>query len=228
MPLALFFFDTSLYVHVFVIHYPSAQPPHVILPHGLNLHVFIFIHSSSLLLFECSFILLYIHQFTVQNDDGLAGGSVFGYGEGVPFANDWRVQDGNFSLSTDGDKLFLYCEAATGDPHHLMALSYDGPYQVPGRQFYGVGESALPQELRDLGTILLPPNFNNYVYEGPTEADDAVLKAAIVNPDSWTGRNDGRFRLGEAGDAAVSRHGMTLLWVGLATVVPIISILFCC
>ena len=171
---------------------------------------------------------LYIHQFTVQNDDGLAGGSVFGYGEGVPFANDWQVHDGNFSLSTDGDKLFLYCEAATGDPHHLMALSYNGPYQVPGRSFYGVGESALPQELRDLGTILLPPNFNNYVYEGPTEADDAVLKAAIVNPDSWTGRNDGRFRLGEAGDAAVSRHGMTLLWVGLATVVPIISILFCC
>ena len=40
------------YVHVFVIHYPSAQPPHVILPHGLNLHVFIFIHSSSLLLFD--------------------------------------------------------------------------------------------------------------------------------------------------------------------------------
>ena len=151
---------------------------------------------------------------------------MFGYGEGVPFANDWQVQDGSFSLSTDGEKLFLYCEAANGEPRHLMALSYNGsPYQDPGRPFYGFGESALPEELRDIGAILLP-HFNNYVYEGPTQANDAVLKAAVVNPDSWTGRNDGRFSIDETGDAAVPRQGMTL-WVGLATVLPFISILFC-
>jgi hypothetical protein len=181
------------------------------------------------LLFYCYFILLLsIYQFTVQNNDGLAGGSVFGYGEGVPFAKDWQVEDGSFSLSTDGEKLFLYCEAANGEPRPLMALSYNGQYQEPGRPFYGFGESALPQELRDIGAILLP-HFNNYVYEGPTQqADDAVLKAAVVNPDTWTGKNDGRFSIDEAGDAAVPRQGMTL-WVGLmiATVLPVISILFC-
>jgi hypothetical protein len=153
---------------------------------------------------------------------------VFGYGEGVPFGTDWEVEDGSFSLSTDGEKLFLYCEEASGDPRPLMALSYnDSPYQPPGRLLYGFGESALPEELGDMGTIVLP-HFNNYVYEGPNQADVAVLRAAVVNPGVWTGKNDGRFSLGDAivPRDGVPRQGMTL-WVGLATVLPFISMLFC-
>jgi hypothetical protein len=170
-------------------------------------------------------------QFTVQNNetlesDGLAGGTVFGYGEGVPFGNDWQVEDGSFSLSTDGEKLFLYCEKASGEPRHLMALSYNGPYQPSGRLFYGFGESSLPEELEDIGAIVLP-HFNNYVYEGPTQANNDILKAAVVNPDNWTGKDDGRFRIEDVPDhAVVPRQAMTL-WVGLATVLPVISMLFC-
>jgi hypothetical protein len=175
-----------------------------------------------------------IHQFTVRNDetieyDGQPGGTVFGYGEGVPFGQDWEVEDGTFSLSTDGEKLFLYCEAASGEPRHLMTLSYNGrPYQPPGRLFYGMGDSALPEELRDIGAIVLP-HFSNYVYEGPTQANDDVLKAAVVNPDSWTGKTDGRFSIEDArdADAAVLRQEMISSWLGLATVLPVIFVLVC-
>jgi hypothetical protein len=177
-------------------------------------------------------------QFTVPNDetvayDGLAGGTVFGYGEGVPMGDTWEVEDGIFALSTDGEKLFLYCEEASSEPRLLMTLSYTGsPYQDAGLVSYAFGESSLPEELRESGAIVLP-HFNNYVYEGPTRADNEILRTAVVNPDSWTGKNNGRFRIDNVTDGAVGvlRQGvvMTLL-VGLVTTVfpgVVVSMFFC-
>ena len=146
----------------------------------------------------------------VQPEDsfepGIPAGSVFGWGEDMPLQELWQKVDGNLKLSEDGEQFFLYCEAASGDPHFLAALGYTGTFQwdQPGLEIYGPDQSALPvtepfvqppDGLLEYNILL--PLFRNHVYNGP-RAEDATekeLKEAVLNVTNWLGSDNGRFEI---------------------------------
>jgi hypothetical protein len=135
-------------------------------------------------------------------EGGISGGSIIGFGpelDGAIGSNDWVEVRNNFELSTEGEQIFLYCVAASGDPRPLNALSYNGAFQEAGRQNYAFNESALPTSLEPVGTVVLP-HKNNYNYNGETGIRDNLLRLAIQNPDSWVGSDETRYTLVLPGD----------------------------
>jgi hypothetical protein len=151
--------------------------------------------------------------------DGISGGSIIGFGpelEGAVGSNDWVEVRNNFELSTEGEQIFLYCIAASGDPRPLNALSYNGPFQAPGLQNYAFNESALPASLRDVGSVVLP-HQDNYNYAGVTNVENDVLRASLEDPVNWIGSDKTRYTLLiNAGDGATRNMGAYSRWTMFA------------
>ena len=114
--------------------------------------------------------------------------------------NDWTTIDGSFSLSPDGEHVFLYCYSADGITQRpLTAISYIGDFQPPGLSDYGNNQSALPTELaanNNEGAIILGKN-EYWVYAGPSNAEVTELKAAMKDTSNWQG-GDGRTEFTES------------------------------
>ena len=137
--------------------------------------------------------------FSGQSCNGICRGGTFSYGfhesqawERVPTGGSFK----DFSLSSDGDTILLYCMNADGHPHFLNGYTFaEGGWAEPGLSAdeYGTARSALPEALETQGSVALP-HFNNYVFaadpRGKTRAD---LLTVFANASNYMGRNDQRW-----------------------------------
>jgi cytolysin (calcineurin-like family phosphatase) len=137
----------------------------------------------------------------------------------LPFGDDWTSIDGKpFSLNVEGEKIFLFCYESDGSLRPLHAFSYNGDFQDSGLSDYGFLESALPEALKDKGTIILP-HHNNVFYMGPTnQLTYDQLSAEFEKADNWQGRNDARYTLNTGDSANTIKAGFVALLLGVAGV----------
>ncbi len=62
--------------------------------------------------------------------EGIPAGVAIGVGPSdtvYQYANDWQSAQGTFSLSTEGEQVFLYCLSAYQTARPIAAISYNGP-----------------------------------------------------------------------------------------------------
>jgi len=133
---------------------------------------------------------------------GLPGGTFFGFGPGVPKGTEWKAIDGSFSLTPEGEQVFLYCYSADGFERPLTALSYNGPFQLPGLENYLFNESALPTELLDEEGAIILPTEEHWNYAGPSGVTPEELREFIKDPSQWKG-GDGRAEFSTSGTTGV-------------------------
>lgn len=129
-------------------------------------------------------------------DNGVEGGSPFGYGEpNLAFHDQWQTESGGFSLSSGGQPIFLYCLDNFDNPRPLLAFLYNkARFSAAGEASYPAGESARPESLGELGVIKVAPGFSNAVFNENVDGyANNELKAVIRDPDSWKVSNDDRF-----------------------------------
>lgn len=125
---------------------------------------------------------------------GIPAGVAFGLGPSTSayaHGQDWTNAQGVFSLSTEGEQVFLFCLSAARAARPIAAISYNGPFQQAGLAAYGTNESALPDSLAGgNGTIVLP-HEDRWTYDGPNSLEINALKAAIQDTASnWRGTSD--------------------------------------
>jgi hypothetical protein len=122
--------------------------------------------------------------------EGIAKGTIFGYGTALPFSSDWEeVGTGAFALSANGDTVIAYCvESNEVIIHPLGALSISGDWSTPrGISSSGTRKNGLPPTLANLAPAL--PHFDNYVYEGITIGNKAMLQSSLFDAHNWLGSN---------------------------------------
>lgn len=150
-------------------------------------------------------------------NEGVDGGTPFGIGDDVlQFANNWQTESGDFTLSTDGQPVFLYCLDNFENPKPLLAFLYGDSKFIPTNSTFALGESTRPLTLGETGVIKVAPGFSNAVFNEDVDgfADD-TLKAIIRNPNSWKASNSDRF--GPPGGAALMATFSILGLVALVT-----------
>lgn len=169
---------------------------------------------SQLLLLLLLLLLLNSGQLLLTEDVSL--GTLFGYGSQLKYGDGWEKADGTFSLSTEGEQIFLYCQAASGDVRHLAGLSWAGDFSPPGLPNYGLNESALPDQLKELGSVALDP-FPNYAYGGPSGGQIPLedLQEQFQDPSNWQGSST-RFGIGSGSGAAGTIGASCTLTAALA------------
>lgn len=62
--------------------------------------------------------------------EGIPAGTTVGVGPNEQtylFGRDWVTVQGSFSLTPDGEQVFLYCLSSNQQPRPLAAISYNGP-----------------------------------------------------------------------------------------------------
>ena len=146
---------------------------------------------------------------------GIPAGTPFGYGPngGVDgsgaydYGNDWTEVASPFSLSQDGEQVFLFCLSGNDEARPIAAISYNGEFSEPGLPSYGLTQSALPASLADEGTIVLPHEERWEYQSKDAVLDIEVLKADIRNTDSWKGTSQS--------GAAGGFYGRSDMWTGL-------------
>lgn len=125
---------------------------------------------------------------------GIPAGMAFGLGPSTTayqYGQDWMNAQGVFSLSTEGDQVFLFCISAQQVVRPVAAISYNGPFQPAGLASYGTNESALPDSLALNGTLVLP-HEDRWMYVGPDVLEMNALKDAIQDTaTNWEGNSDG-------------------------------------
>jgi hypothetical protein len=181
--------------------------------------------SSISLIFCFLFLLGSLLQFTTPAD-GINAGTYFGYGSSVPKGDKWKAIEGSFSLSSEGEQVFMYCYGGEGDAIPLAAISYNGGFQEPGMQTYGFNESALPASLLLNGTIVLPHGEDHWSYDGPSGVTDTELKEAFQDVENnWKG-GSGRLSLSTSGGAnVVSPLGLLRLFATTAAGISMLATL---
>jgi hypothetical protein len=103
---------------------------------------------------------------------------------------------GNFSLTTDGEAIFLYCLNGGGTPKPLLAFSYGAILEADGQPSYNETSSSYPEALGETGLQNIVPPFPNVLFNrtavqpGISIAD---LKAAMRDPANFIGNNESRF-----------------------------------
>ena len=139
---------------------------------------------------------------------GFSGGDLFGIGLGDATARSYEelfeVVQGNLSLSTDGEPLWIYCLSASGRPRPITVFNNGGMLAELGLESYEEEESALPEGFPEEGIINLQ-HYDNLLYSGPN--DDSIastedLKTAIRDPKNWKGSNNEQFQLSRSGSSS--------------------------
>jgi hypothetical protein len=96
-------------------------------------------------------------------------------------------EGGIFDLSTTTpDNIFVYCLNADDEPHFIGAVTYNGKFQDAGLSSYTTSDTALPDALKEGGSVALP-SAPNYVYEGPEQGTREELIAAFGDPNNYKG-----------------------------------------
>ena len=158
-------------------------------------------------------------------EGGIPAGEIFGYGNGMPGSEYWVLEEGDFSLSVEGEQVFLFCRSADGSPRPLSALSYNGNFSAPFLPIeqYDNFHSALPDNLVESGSIALP-TMSNYVYNGPgTALTNDALRLEIQNPANWEGHDRNRFGLKNFDTSDSAARWST----GVTIILSLATLLFC-
>jgi hypothetical protein len=159
-------------------------------------------------------------QFNIP-EGGIAAGSIFGYGEGSPFADQWEEAEGLFDLSVAGDQFFLYCLDADDKPHFLTGFSYNGDWadaaELALRAEVPLDQSALPEDLFEFGSVALP-HADNHLYIGNLTGRTDELLMEFMDPANYEPSDDLRFGLVDQDSGAMG------LFSALATTVAIVPL----
>jgi len=143
---------------------------------------------------------------------GFSGGDLFGFGLGSStsqsYEDKFEIVQGNLTLSTEGEPLWIYCMSASGLPRPITLFNNGGNLTDPFLNTYQDGESALPEGFPEEGIINLK-HYDNMLFEGPQDATTDVLKAAIRDPKYWKGSNDEEFQLSRTGSSSSSGAAAT-------------------
>jgi hypothetical protein len=135
---------------------------------------------------------------------------------------------GLFDLSVAGDQLFLYCLDADDLPHFITGFSYNGdwtdaqdladldPDDVP------LDQSALPEDLFELGSVALP-HADNHLYIGNLTGSKAELLSEFMKPDNYEPSDALRFELVESKGSGVASLFSAL--VTTVAMVPLVVVL---
>ena len=119
-------------------------------------------------------------------EEGIAQGSVFGYGDpSFAMEDSWKKVAGSFSLSTSGDSVIVYC-LQDDEIHHLGGFVFgewkkdDGPTSE-----YTSSESALPEALKEQGAVESRSGFDNFVYIGTRKGTKGEFLEALNDIRKW-------------------------------------------
>ena len=124
---------------------------------------------------------------------GIASGDNFGYGPGIKLGNEWSTFEGVFSLSTDGEQVFLFCISGGGEFYPLAGLSYNGEFSPPGLPSYQFNESAVPDSLVD-ASIVLNPHKDNCAFTSRVEGSKDEVRLAFLDSKNWECNDNARFK----------------------------------
>ena len=133
----------------------------------------------------------------VTPDSGISAGTVFGYGEGLVYGDDWESVGGRFAMSESGDTVLVYTTASANDVSSitfLAAFSYAGMDSWRDANLsedeYGTDSSALPSSLSSTSGTTTLPSKKNYVYVGPRSGNKEFLQSSLENTKNWEGTSD--------------------------------------
>ena len=143
---------------------------------------------------------------------GIGQGTFFGYGPSPAFGDQWEVESGDFSLSTEmGDNVFLYCIDADSKIRFLSGFSNAGNWSSPGlaADEYGEAMSALPDSLAEAAVLL--PHMDNYFYNGSRSETINLLRADMLNPATWIGDDENRFGIPDDSLESGAKTTMTIV-----------------
>ena len=97
------------------------------------------------------------------------------------------VNNSTFVLNPEGDNLFLYCLDGLGDPHFIFGFNFAGTWSASGMEDYGVSETALPESLAEVGSVLVD-SFPNWKFDNTgADQDPEVLRQSFSNEANWIG-----------------------------------------
>lgn len=151
---------------------------------------------------------------------GYEAGYVFGYGFDFGENEKWNRYEGNFNIGVEGDSVILYCLLGDGAVNPLVAYSNSNEWMEPNltASEYGSTGSALPEELSDVGSIVLP-HLDNYQFKDGEKlrANKTTLQTFMMDPNNWGGSDKG---LGDLSAGVTHINGfyaaLTFLAVALA------------
>lgn len=108
-----------------------------------------------------------------------------------------------------GDSVFLYCYLGDSTVNPLVGYSNNNAWAPAGLEVeeYGSEKSALPDQLIEVGSIVLP-HLDNYRYEGPGVGEKQDLQAYMMDPNNWKGNDEG---LGDQGGSGATVGRITAL-----------------
>jgi len=144
---------------------------------------------------------------------GIKAGEQFGFGYEFGANQKWIRKEGNFNVGITGDSVFLYCLLGDSAVNPLVGYTNHNVWAPPGLtvEEYGAEKSALPDQLRDVGSVQLP-HLDNYRYEGPDQGSKEELQEWMMDPNFWVGNDEG---LGDQRDGA--NFGSLSILVALTT-----------
>ena len=163
-------------------------------------------------------IIHFCQQLTVPSA-GIKAGERFGFGYDFGADQKWVREQGNFNVGIMGDSVFLYCLLGDSTVNPLVGYSNNNAWAPAGLDVeeYGSEKSALPDQLRDVGSIILP-HLDNYRYEGPGVGEKQDLQAYMMDPNNWKGNDEGLGDQGGSGATPARRiAALVTLVVGCLT-----------
>lgn len=112
----------------------------------------------------------------------------------LDYSTEWQTVAGDFSLSTSGDTVLLYCFTSNNELTHISGFSNRGDWQPPGldEAAYGSRTSALPAGLGSIGSVALA-HADNYKYNGTKSGTKEEIQTSLTKSEFWTGSNTEHF-----------------------------------
>ena len=132
---------------------------------------------------------------------GIKAGEQFGFGFDFGKDEKWVREEGIFNIGTAGDSVFLYCYTGDSVINPLVGYSNNNAWapEFMSEEEYGSEKSALPPQLKNVGSVVLP-HLDNYRYEGPEVGEKSELQKYMMDPYNWKGNDEG---LGDQGGSGV-------------------------
>jgi hypothetical protein len=164
-------------------------------------------------------------QFNIP-EGGIAAGSIFGYGDGSPYSEQWESPEGLFDLSVAGDQFFLYCLDADDLPHFITGFSYNGAWMeaedIQALEEVPLDKSALPEDLFELGAVFLP-HADNHIYTGNLTGSTTDLLLEFMDSSNYEASDALRYGLVKEGES--DARNMFSALVATVAMVPLVAVL---